>query len=387
MATIVKLKSGSYRVQVRRKGQYASKTFLRKSDADEWAVQAARDIDNGKKPAKRVRSDAPTFGHLIDLHINDLGEVGKPLRRSKDHVLRRLKEDIGDTPVAELTKPELIRFGRRRAKEGAGPATLAIDFCFIGTVMTHAAAVHDIEVDPEQLRLARYALRRLGLIAKANERDRRPTADELSRILHYLDTAPRVEIPMGRIVRFAIATAMRSEEIHKIRWADLDADRKTVLIRDRKDPRKKEGNDQFVPLVAFTGFDAWKLLEEQREWTRLKDRCFPYNHKSSETAFARCIKALGIEDLHFHDLRHDATSRLFEARLQIEQVALITGHKDWKQLKRYTNLRPEALHALPNKPLVVETANKPSRESTNAPALPANVVLLRPHTESDARPS
>ncbi|MES1158960.1 MAG: tyrosine-type recombinase/integrase, partial [Terricaulis silvestris] len=301
MAVIVQLKSGSWRVQVRRKGQYASKTFLRKSDADEWAVQAAREIDSVKKPAKRIQGEAPTLGQLIDLHINDLTDVGKPLRRSKDHVLRRLKQDIGDTPIAELTKSELIKFGRRRAKEGAGPATLAVDFCFIGTVMTHAAAVHDIQVDPEQLRLARYALRRLGLIAKANERDRRPTADELQRILHYLDTAPRVEIPMGRIVRFAIATAMRSEEIHKIRWADVDPDRKTVLIRDRKDPRKKDGNDQSIPLVAFTGFDAWKLLEEQREWTRVKDRCFPYNHKSAETAFARCIKALGIEDLHFHD--------------------------------------------------------------------------------------
>jgi integrase len=388
VATIVRLKSGSYRVQVRRKGQYASKTFLRKSDADDWAVQTARDIDSGKKPSKQVRRrDTQTFGHLIDLHVNDLAEVGKALRRSKEHVLRRLKEDIGDTPLKDMTRAELITFGRRRAKEGAGPATLAIDFSFIGTVMTHAAAVHDIEVDPEQIRLARYALRRLGLIAKAKERDRRPSADELKRILHHLDTAPRVEIPMGRIVRFAIATAMRSEEIHKIRWDDLDSNRKTALIRDRKDPRKKDGNDQFVPLVGFTGFDAWTLLQEQREWTRVKDRCFPYNHKSSETAFRRCTQALEIEDLHFHDLRHDGTSRLFEAGLQIEQVALITGHKDWKQLKRYTNLRPETLHALPNKPLAVDTMSKPSRESTNAPALPANVVLLHPRTEFDAQPS
>ncbi len=70
------------------------------------------------------------------------------------------EEDIGETPVRDMTKAELIALGRRRAKEGAGPATLAIDFSFIGTVMTHAAAVHDIEVGPEQTRLARYALRR-----------------------------------------------------------------------------------------------------------------------------------------------------------------------------------------------------------------------------------
>src|SRR5262249_24106595 len=157
--------------------------------------------------------------------------------------------------------------------------------------------------------------------AKSEERDRRPTDDELKRILGHLDTAPRMLIPMGRIARFAIATAMRSSEIHRIAWSDVDSRYKTVLVRDRKDPRKKKGNNQVVPLVGFTGFDAWALLEEQREWTRIKERCFSYNHKSAETAFRRCVQELGIEDLHFHDLRHDAISRLFEAGLHVEQVA------------------------------------------------------------------
>ncbi|HEY2753210.1 MAG TPA: tyrosine-type recombinase/integrase [Phenylobacterium sp.] len=53
-----------------------------------------------------------------------------------------------------------------------------------------------------------------------------------------------------------------------------------------------------------------------------------------------------------HDLRHEAASRLFEAKFTIEQVALVTGHKDWKMLKRYTNLRPEQLHKLKAAPVV-----------------------------------
>jgi len=55
-------------------------------------------------------------------------------------------------------------------------------------------------------------------------------------------------------------------------------------------------------------------------------------------------RELKIEDLHFHDLRHEGTSRLFEAGFSIEQVSLVTGHKDWKMLRRYTHLKPEALH-------------------------------------------
>ena len=49
--------------------------------------------------------------------------------------------------------------------------------------------------------------------------------------------------------------------------------------------------------------------------------------------------------LHFHDTRHEATSRFFEAGLKIEQVALITGHKDWKMLRRYTHIKAKSVHA------------------------------------------
>jgi hypothetical protein len=60
----------------------------------------------------------------------------------------------------------------------------------------------------------------------------------------------------------------------------------------------------------------------------------------------RACQVLRIDDLHFHDLRHEGASRLFEAGFRIEHVALVTGHKDWKMLRRYTHVRPEALHQL-----------------------------------------
>jgi integrase len=94
-----------------------------------------------------------------------------------------------------------------------------------------------------------------------------------------------------------------------------------------------------------SGYDAFALIEEQRA-LRVNDdeRIFPFNHKSISTRFTRTCQELEIEDLHFHDLRHEGTSRLFEAGFAIHQVALVTGHKDWKMLRRYTHLRPEALH-------------------------------------------
>ena len=168
---------------------------------------------------------------------------------------------------------------------------------------------------------------------------------------------------MGRIVRFAIASAMRQEEICRIRWSDVDVDNHMVLVRDRKDPREKDGNDQPVPLLSLTGFNALRLVRVQRRYRPGGDLIFPYNPRSVGTAFRRACKQLKIKNLHFHDLRHEATSRLFEAGLRIEQVALVTGHRDWKMLKRYTHLRPEHLHLIQKqatdlpRPLTVQAAS------------------------------
>jgi integrase len=104
--------------------------------------------------------------------------------------------------------------------------------------------------------------------------------------------------------------------------------KRLVVIQDRKDPRNKEGNDQKVPLLDLTGYDAREVVLQQRIVARGYGRIFPHNHRSvSAAAFTRACDELRIEDLHFHDLRHEGTSRLFEAGLPIEKVALVTGHR------------------------------------------------------------
>jgi integrase len=112
------------------------------------------------------------------------------------------------------------------------------------------------------------------------------------------------------------------------------------MIRDRKHPKDKIGNNQRVPLLTVTGFDPTIIIARQ---SRKSDRIFPVNERSVSTLFARATEALGIEDLHFHDLRHESISRLFAAGFRIEQVALISGHRDWAMLRRYTHIRAEDL--------------------------------------------
>ncbi|MEQ8401250.1 MAG: site-specific integrase [Silicimonas sp.] len=356
MATIFKTKQGHWRAQVRRRGKYASNTFRLKSHADAWVVETERLIDLGGEPDKRRHGSPKTVADLVDLHMSDLQEVGRPLRRSKHAVMRALKCDLGATRLSHLDRARIIRYGKQRAKQGAGPVTLSVDLSYLNTILTHAAAVHGINVDTESVRLARTALARLGLVGRSMERDRRPTEDEIGALLEYFDAKTNMIMPMGRIVRFAIATAMRQEEICKIEWRDVDLTKRIVTVRDRKDPRRKDGNHQKVPLLNLTGYDAWRLLLEQKVLTGGKGRCFPYHPQSVGTAFRRARKHLDIDDLKFHDLRHEATSRLFEAGLSIERVALVTGHRDWKMLRRYTNLKPEDLHRLQKHGQVSEEA-------------------------------
>ncbi|MFX9699941.1 hypothetical protein ABTP10_19595, partial [Acinetobacter baumannii] len=86
--------SGNWRVQVRRKNCYVSETFRRHADAQKWALEMERKIDQGRTPTRRSISDPTTVGDLIDLHVTDMLEVGKPMRRSKSFVMEALKAQL-----------------------------------------------------------------------------------------------------------------------------------------------------------------------------------------------------------------------------------------------------------------------------------------------------
>ncbi|WP_023848043.1 hypothetical protein [Ponticoccus alexandrii] len=148
MASITKLPSGAYRVQIRRKGRYASETFLRRNDAHRWARQAETRVDQGLAPNKSSVSRLQTFADLIDLHITDMCEVGKPPRHSTAATLTTLKRDLSKEKIGLLDRQKLIDYGKMRADQGAGPVTLGIDIGVIKMVITHAAAAHGLDISP-----------------------------------------------------------------------------------------------------------------------------------------------------------------------------------------------------------------------------------------------
>jgi hypothetical protein len=213
MATIRQLPSGHWHVQIRLKGRKATETFLRHDHAREWATETEAKVDRGHAPSGRRARGDKTFGALIDLHIDDMREVGKTPGRSKSATLEMLQRRLGALRISDVDRERLVRFGRDRAKEGAGPMTVGMDIGAIKLIVTHAAAVHGVEISAEPVQQASIALKRLGLVGKSDERDRRPTEEELQQLFARFDGSLTQIIPMSRIIKFAIATAMRQEVI------------------------------------------------------------------------------------------------------------------------------------------------------------------------------
>ena len=263
MPTIAKLPSGSWRAQVRRKGRYVSETFLRRDDALRWCRLAELSVDRNETPISSRIGRLRKFGVLVQLHVEDVTEVGKPPRRFKAAALIMLQRELGTIKITAPDRERLIQFGRARSKAGAGPVTLGIDIGAIGLILSHAAVVHGLPISTEQVALARIALKRLGLVGKGMERDRRPTGCEVENLFALFEANDRQIIPIGRIIKFAITTAMRVDEICRVDWADVNERTRMLLIRDRKDPRNKQGNDKRIPLFGTSGYCGWSILAEQ----------------------------------------------------------------------------------------------------------------------------
>ena len=257
-----------------------------------------------------------------------------------------LERELGPLRLTKLNPQALIRFARRRARDGAGPPTVMMDLIYLRTAVRHGAI--QLELDPTPMLATISAssshLRHLGLVGSSSERSRRPTDGELARLRAYWEENPTRFIPMWRLVRFAIATTMRMAEITRIEWETFDPAARTIVVPERKHPTEKRGNSQRVPLLTFAHVCGELVDPVALMGTRGRGRVFPFDGGSVSANFTRACAALGIEDLCFHDLRHDGVSRLFEAGFDIPRVALVSGHRSWRSLSRYTQIKPESLH-------------------------------------------
>lgn len=335
MATISKLPSGKYRAQVRSQGVYKSRTFDRKADATHWASDIERAISGGSSAGTIATPKDMTLAAVINAYLSQV-EIGRTARFNLDRIAKR----IGATPIRNLSAIHMTQFVDSRLAEGAGGVTIAADLSNLSAVLKWARAAKNLDVNTELAKEARRGLTARKIDTRSHERTRIPTQDELDRILAHIEGNDRQKIPAATIIRFAAASAMRLGEICRIRIEDINWNEKSVIIRQRKDPKRKLRNDQSVPLVGGA-YDIARAVAQGR----FEGRLFPYNSDSVGAVFTRAVRACGIDDFHFHDLRHLAITELFRRGLPIQLVAVVSGHRDWKHLKRYTQLDASDVHA------------------------------------------
>lgn len=311
-----------------------SKTFAHRTAALSWAKHREVELENPAALSQKQQGTL-TLGELIRWYVETFETISKWQRSKQSHLQFLARHAIGKADVFKLTGAALIKHVRTRRADGAGPATAINDLVWIGVVLRAAQTVRDLPVRPEAVQEARDACGELRLIGKARKRTRRPTPDEIERLRDFFTHRDaRADIPMVDIMEFAIASARRQEEICRLAWRDNDSNAKTGLVRDAKHPTSKDGNHRRFKYTPET----WSIVQGQ---PKTSEYIFPYDPKSVGAAFTRATRLLGIADLRFHDLRHEATSRLFERGYQIHEVAQFTLHDSWNELKRYANLKPE----------------------------------------------
>lgn len=328
MATIRKHRS-RWQVQVRRKDHPAlSRSFGSKADALMWAREQERRIDQGNlscPPASRQTN-------LSDVLTRYLQFVSPSKRSGSDAFhIRQITRHLGDLPVQVLSSAALAEFRDKRLRTVSG-STVRKELTLLASILRYARQEWGYSVPADEVWQVRKP-------ASARGRDRRLGPDELCQLRDALSACRNPLI--RQVFLFALATGMRRGEVLSLQWRNVDRQARTALL-----PLTKNGEARTVPLSP----SAIEVLAERRadrqeaseRHTRLaSDLVFPISANAFRLGWERVRCRAGVEDLRFHDLRHEAISRFFEMGLSVPEVALISGHKDARMLFRYTHLRAE----------------------------------------------
>ncbi|MBL4929374.1 tyrosine-type recombinase/integrase [Fuscibacter oryzae] len=313
-------------IVIKRKGVKVyteARTFDREPPARAWMKRREAEIarDGWGKPKG-------TLGEAIDDYIREsLKEMGK----TKAQVLNAIKShSIAALAGHEIRSHDIVSWATELSKK-VQPQTVANYLSHLSAVFAVAQPAWGYALDAGEMKAATVVCKKLGITSKSKKRDRRPTIEEMDALMaHFVERSKRRgAMPMHKVAFFAMFSTRRQEEITRIRWEDLKPGK--VLVRDMKDPDEKDGNNVWVDLPP----EAEALIGTM---PKVAAEIFPFSTDAISAGFTRACKFLAIKDLHFHDLRHEGISRLFEMGQNIPHVAAVSGHRSWQSLQRYTHI-------------------------------------------------
>ena len=321
-------------IRLKRNGKVVhseTETFNKKSLAKEWAARRETEL---KLPGalEQARYEDVTLKQVLEWYRDDFDGESKFGRTKLGHINFLISHPtFSELDAINLRSGQLVAHIAERRRQGVSASTANNDIIWLRNAFRAIRITRDVPLDLQVIDDASFLCRKEKLVAKSSQRSRRPSLNELEALLNYFSGRDgRATIPMVEITLFALFSSRRQEEICRIQWADLDKENRRVLVRNTKHPREK--TDTWVFLTEA----AWQVIQRQ---PKTANKIFPYNGKSISAAFTRACHFLEIDDLRFHDLRHECASWLFEMGWDIPRVSGVTGHKSWSSLQRYTHLR------------------------------------------------
>lgn len=322
MASFNKRGPYQWQVKIRRKGfSLQSKTFESEGDAKKWARMVESEMDRGVF-VSQAEAEKTTLKEALERYGREItpGEKGAKQESSRINIVSA--SDLAPRFLASIRGADVAKYRDERLKSRS-PITVNNELILLSHLFTVARKEWGMEGLKNPVSDIRKPKHPPG-------RDRRLRPGEEEKLMKTLppDLRPLLII--------ALETAMRLGELQEMRWENVDLTRRTVFL-----PETKNGDSRTVPLSSVAVGTLRKIPQHISE-----PQVFPFSSTSTTShRFHDAVTAAGLTDLRFHDLRHEATSRLFEKGLNPMEVASITGHKTLQMLKRYTHLKAEDLAA------------------------------------------
>lgn len=353
MGTIVarQLQCGgiSYQAKIRFTGiPIVTRCFSARDEAEAWIQSMEGELKARSKAAakeqalaksiKRFREQPRIVADLLHRHLTEETIHKKGAAAEAYHVRSILKYPLGRMHIKNLTRRD-IREWRDQRLQDVAPSTVNRELNVLNAALRLASSEWDIEISKHVLESVRRPRNPPGRIRRLSpeEEVKLRQAGEEARNPYLLP-----------ILTIALETAMRRSEILGMEWerVTLEGDSPSVLLLDTKN-----GHPRGVPLsirAVATLYDIRRIAARELgvDGNLCTGSVFPgLTDNGLKLAFSRMVERAGLENFRFHDLRHEATSRLFEKDLSETEVAHITGHKDPRMLLRYTHLQLKHLVA------------------------------------------
>ena len=319
MATFRNRKN-KWQARVRRSGQPdVTKTFLIRTDAEKWARSIEIEIDRGSY-INTSYAQKTLFKDLIEQYLKEVTPTLRGAPEDTYRLRKMMRNPISELNLAELTPNRIANYRDERLKE-IKPSTVIRELAYISSMINHARREWGLGI-----------INPVAQIRKPSQpkgRERVLNDAEMSRMLHELE---KINPFLKPLCEFALETAMRRGELMSLLWMNINFEKSVAFL-----PLTKNGDSRYVPL-STKAIKILKLLPKD-----IEGRVFPLNKGTVSIFFLRAARRAKVDDVHFHDLRHMALTKLSVKFTNILELASISGHRELKMLQRYVHIKAEDL--------------------------------------------